>query len=78
MFFGCSNYSKTKCDFVSWDRPIPQPCPQCGAAFLVQKVSKAGTRIRCIKEGCDYTADPEMNEPSAGEGSGTGAGVASA
>ncbi len=78
VFFGCSNYSKTKCDFVSWDRPIPQPCPQCGAAFLVQKVSKAGTRIRCIKEGCDYTADPEMNEPSAGEGSGTGAGVASA
>ena len=31
VFFGCSNYSKTQCDFVSWDRPLPQPCPKCGA-----------------------------------------------
>ena len=64
MFFGCSNYARTKCDFVSWDRPLPQPCPKCGAKFVVQKISKAGARIRCINEGCDYTADPEANEPA--------------
>ncbi len=56
-FFGCSNYSKTKCDFVSWDRPVPKPCPLCGATFLALKVSKAGSRLRCINEGCGYTAD---------------------
>ena len=28
----------------------------------VQKVSKAGVRIRCINEGCDYTADPGIAE----------------
>jgi DNA topoisomerase-1 len=61
-FFGCSNYARTKCDFVSWDRPLPQPCPKCGAKFVVQKVSKAGVRIRCVNEGCDYTADPEAQE----------------
>ena len=61
-FFGCSNYSRTKCDFVSWDRPLPQACPKCGAKFVVQKVSKAGVRIRCVNEGCDYTADPEAQE----------------
>ncbi len=66
IFFGCSNYSKTQCDFVSWDRPLPQPCPKCGAKFVVQKVSKAGTRIRCLKEDCGYTADAES--PEAGEG----------
>jgi len=65
VFFGCSNYSKTQCDFVSWDRPLPQPCPKCGAKFVVQKVSKAGTRIRCLKEDCGYTADAES--PEAGE-----------
>jgi len=65
VFFGCSNYSKTNCDFVSWDRPIAQACPKCAAPFLVQKVSKAGTRIRCIKEGCDYTADAEAAESGA-------------
>ena len=64
-FYGCSNYKTTKCDFVSWDRPIPQACPLCAAPFLVQKVNKSGTRIRCIKEGCDYSTDPEANEPTA-------------
>ena len=50
---------------MSWDRPVPQPCPKCSAPFLVKKVSKAGTRIRCINEGCDYTADEESSEPGA-------------
>jgi len=76
VFFGCSNYSKTQCDFVSWDRPLPQPCPKCGAKFVVQKVSKAaGTRIRCLKEDCGYTADaenPEANEAPAPAPTGTG------
>jgi DNA topoisomerase-1 len=58
VFFGCSNYQRTKCDFVSWDRPIPQPCPKCGLPFLLQKVSKTGTRVYCNdKDGCGYTAD---------------------
>jgi DNA topoisomerase-1 len=64
VFFGCSNYGKTKCDFVSWDRPVPKACPQCGAAFLAQKVSKSGVRLRCIAEGCGYATEPD----EAGEG----------
>jgi hypothetical protein len=43
---------------------LPQPCPKCGAKFIVQKVTKAGNRIRCVSEGCDYTADDEPPEPS--------------
>jgi DNA topoisomerase-1 len=64
VFFGCANYSKTKCDFVSWDRPVPKPCPQCNAVFVVQKVSRAGTRLRCVAEGCGWTADPDENADS--------------
>ena len=63
VFFGCSNYSKSKCDFVSWDRPIPKPCPTCGAPFVVQKVLRSGTRVRCIAEGCGWGAESEDNEP---------------
>ncbi len=63
VFYGCANYSKTKCDFVSWDKPVNSPCPQCGAAFLVLKVSKAGVRRRCVAEGCGYSIDEE--EPGA-------------
>ncbi len=66
VFFGCSNYrSEAKCDFVSWDRPVPQVCPKCAAPFLVKKVSKAGGRIRCIKDECDYSVDEESSEPGA-------------
>jgi DNA topoisomerase-1 len=62
VFYGCANYSKTQCDFVSWDRPMPQPCPTCGAPFVVQKISKSGSRLRCIKPECDYTADAESGD----------------
>ncbi|HEU5056250.1 MAG TPA: type I DNA topoisomerase [Kofleriaceae bacterium] len=51
-FYGCSNYSKTSCDFVAWDRPIPEPCPECGAKFLVKKETRAGTTVKCLS--CDY------------------------
>ncbi|MDB4979892.1 MAG: topoisomerase, partial [Myxococcales bacterium] len=75
VFFGCSNYQRTKCDFVSWDRPLPQPCPKCGKPFLLQKVSKAGTRLYCEdKEGCGYQADAaEAGEAPEGVGEGEGA-----
>ena len=26
-FYGCANWSKTKCDFVSWDKPFAEVCP---------------------------------------------------
>jgi len=38
-FYGCANYPA--CDFVSWDRVIPEPCPVCGA--YVTAKSKRGT-----------------------------------
>jgi DNA topoisomerase-1 len=67
VFFGCSNYAKSKCDFVAWDRPLPRPCPQCGAPFIVQKVSRSGTRLRCIAEGCGYSADSDEGDSEAKE-----------
>ena len=51
LFFGCSNYPK--CKFASWDRPVNQICPNCGAKFLVQKTSKSkGEFLKCVK--CKY------------------------
>jgi DNA topoisomerase-1 len=54
-FYGCSAYPK--CDFTLWDRPIPEPCPACGAKFLVEKRGKRGVTIRCATEGCEYTRE---------------------
>ncbi|MBN1536074.1 MAG: type I DNA topoisomerase [Anaerolineales bacterium] len=33
LFYGCSNYPE--CDFTSWKRPLPTPCPQCGGMLVI-------------------------------------------
>ncbi len=52
IFFGCSRYPD--CDFTTPFQPIAEPCPKCGAPFVVEKKSKIGTVHACIKEGCDW------------------------
>jgi len=51
-FYGCSNYPN--CTYASWDKPIPEKCPQCGFPFLVEKVGKGGVTKRCPKKECGY------------------------
>jgi ssDNA-binding Zn-finger/Zn-ribbon topoisomerase 1 len=41
---------------------LAKRCPQCDAAFVVQKVSRAGVRLRCLAEGCGWTAEPDADE----------------
>ncbi|GAA5346236.1 DNA topoisomerase-1 [Planifilum fimeticola] len=48
-FYGCSRYPE--CDFVSWDKPVPRPCPKCGK-LMVEKRRKKETVIRCTE--CGY------------------------
>ncbi len=31
-FYGCANYPD--CDFTSWKRPLPRPCPHCGGLVV--------------------------------------------
>jgi DNA topoisomerase-1 len=33
IFYGCSNYPE--CDFTSWKRPLPAPCPNCGGLLVL-------------------------------------------
>jgi DNA topoisomerase-1 len=62
IFFSCGRYPQ--CKFATWDRPVPEPCPECKAPFVVEKTTKrAGTVRRCLSEGCKYqetVADPEV------------------
>jgi DNA topoisomerase-1 len=51
-FYGCGNYPK--CKFTSAHKPIPEKCPDCGNAFLVEKVLKSGPCIACPNKECDY------------------------
>jgi DNA topoisomerase-1 len=65
-FYGCSRYPD--CDFTTPNMPIPEPCPKCGAPFVVEKKSKIGLVHTCIKEGCDWeklAPEPATERPAA-------------
>jgi DNA topoisomerase I len=61
IFYGCSRYPD--CDFTTPHEPINEPCPKCGAPFIVEKRTKQGNFRTCIKEGCDW----EMEAPAPAE-----------
>jgi len=52
IFYGCSRYPD--CDFTTPNMPIAEPCPKCGAPFIVEKRTKIGTVHACIKDNCDW------------------------
>ena len=37
MFYGCNRYPD--CQFTLWSKPVPMPCPECQAPFLVEQGS---------------------------------------
>jgi DNA topoisomerase I len=43
VFYGCANWPN--CDWVSFNRPLPEPCPQCGGL----QVDMGRGRVRCLK-----------------------------
>jgi len=45
IFYGCANYPK--CDFVSWDRVVPQPCPICGSHVVAKNRRGGGVTLQC-------------------------------
>jgi DNA topoisomerase I len=66
VFYGCSRYPE--CDFTTPHMPIAEPCPKCGAPFIVEKRSKIGTVRTCLKEGCDFEVlAPEAQAPVTAE-----------
>jgi DNA topoisomerase-1 len=53
IFYGCSQYPD--CDFVLWNKPVPEHCPECDAPFTVVKTTKRTGPIRfCNNEGCKF------------------------
>jgi DNA topoisomerase-1 len=55
-FFACTNYPT--CKFAVWARPVPQPCPKCGAPFVTERFARGGKSTRaCIRSDCGYKQD---------------------
>lgn len=58
VFYGCNTYPD--CDFVLWNEPTGDVCPQCGS-LLVKKVLKKGNVITCSNLKCGYKKEVEEN-----------------
>ncbi|MBP3329575.1 MAG: type I DNA topoisomerase [Clostridia bacterium] len=48
VFYGCSKWPE--CDFVTWDKPTDEKCPECGKSLF----KTAGSIKRCLADGCSY------------------------
>jgi DNA topoisomerase I len=52
-FYGCSNYPD--CDFVLWNKPIAEPCPQCDTPYTLVKTTKRSGTVRfCNDKECGF------------------------
>jgi DNA topoisomerase I len=52
-FYGCSRYPE--CKFTAWDKPVAEPCPDCGSPVLLEKTSKKSGPLRyCPNDACKY------------------------
>ena len=61
-FYGCTAYPG--CEFVSWDKPTPDRCSECGA-MMVEKTAR-GDKLKhvCTNKECRHTVEaPEKAEP---------------
>jgi DNA topoisomerase-1 len=66
-FYGCSNYSgEIKCDFKLWQKPVKEPCPQCGAKFLVFAGGKKNPVLACQTEECGFKKPIDESTLAAG------------
>ena len=52
LYYGCE--ANPDCDFMSWQKPSNQKCPQCGA-YMVEK----GNKLLCSNQTCGYRMNLE-------------------
>ena len=53
FFYGCRRYPE--CKFTAYHKPIPEPCPDCGRPYLLEKeTKKEGKVVFCGNEACHY------------------------
>ena len=52
-FYGCRRYPE--CKFTAYHKPVAEPCPDCGRAFLLEKeTKKEGKVVFCGNESCHF------------------------
>jgi DNA topoisomerase-1 len=63
-FFGCIGYPE--CDFKLWQKPVPEPCPQCNSPFLLRAGGEKNPKLVCPNKECGYSRKVEPVETETG------------
>ncbi|MBX6332004.1 MAG: type I DNA topoisomerase [Gemmatimonadaceae bacterium] len=60
-FYGCANHPN--CDFIAWNKPVLEQCPECGNMGAEMKSTKArGEYRKCLKCGNEWDVTPSPEE----------------
>ncbi len=60
VFYGCSNYPN--CTFAAWNRPVNQPCRNCGHSYLELRATQAkGEFLSCPACKSEFQEDGKEN-----------------
>ncbi|MDO5539193.1 MAG: type I DNA topoisomerase [Eubacteriales bacterium] len=54
-YYGCESHPE--CDFMSWQKPSTQKCPQCGGYML-----ERGNKLMCADEQCGFVKNNKSRE----------------
>lgn len=54
-YYGCED--NPACDFMSWQKPSPEKCPQCGG-YMVEK----GSKLACADPQCGYVTEKKKEK----------------
>lgn len=52
VFYGCNRYPD--CDFTTWEKPVPLPCPQCGGLMTIMgraQRTDGNQKVKCTRCG---------------------------
>lgn len=53
VFYSCNQYPK--CKLALWDKPVNEPCPDCGSPYLLEKQNqRLGLHHKCPEKSCSY------------------------
>ncbi len=55
LYYGCE--ANPDCDFISWQKPSTQKCPECGS-YMVEK----GNKLLCSNETCGFRTNLEKDK----------------
>ncbi|MEW7976425.1 MAG: type I DNA topoisomerase [Candidatus Sedimenticola endophacoides] len=62
IFYSCATYPR--CDYVTWNEPLAEPCPRCGWPILTLKTTKRrGTEKVCPQRECGFCEPVDGETP---------------